>query len=56
MPLVINSLGRGHTHMNTHIDDPHMINFKKPGTCQPAAGAHAWFNNNNNGNNKTSEV
>ena len=26
MPLVINSLGRGHTH--THTDDPHRINFK----------------------------
>ena len=28
-PLVINSLGCGHTH--THTDDPHRINFKKPG-------------------------
>ena len=41
MPLVINSLAHGHTHTNMHTDDLHMINFKKPGTCQPAAGAHA---------------
>ena len=34
-PLVINSLGGGHTQANTHTDDPHRINFKKPGapTC-----------------------
>ena len=39
MPLVINSLGRGHTHTSTHThthtnmhtNDPHRINFKKPG-------------------------
>ena len=43
MPLVTNSLGRGHTHMNTHThihththtnthtDNLHRINFKKPG-------------------------
>ena len=35
MPLVINSLGSGHTHTrthtNTHTNDPHRINFKKPG-------------------------
>ena len=39
MPLVINSLGGGHTHThaNTHTNDPHRINFKKPGT--PAVGA-----------------
>ena len=30
-PLVINSLGRGHTHTYTHTEDPHRINFKKPG-------------------------
>ena len=29
MPLVINSLGRGHTH--THTDNPHRVNFKKQG-------------------------
>ena len=34
MPLVIDSLGSGHTqtHKRTHTDDPHRINFKKPGT------------------------
>ena len=35
MPLVINSLGGRHTHTQTHTcthtDDPHRINFKKPG-------------------------
>ena len=31
MPLVINSLRRGHT----HTDDLHRINFKKPGVHQP---------------------
>ena len=38
-PLVINSLGGGHTHTHTHThahththtDDLHRINFKKPG-------------------------
>ena len=41
MPLVIYSLGRGHTrtHMNMHTDDPHRINFKKPGARRPAASA-----------------
>ena len=31
--LVINSIGRTHTHTqtHTHTDDPHWINFKKPG-------------------------
>ena len=29
-----------HTHTHTHTDDPHSINFKKPGTCRPVAGAH----------------
>ena len=31
-PLVINSLGGSHTHIhvNTHTDDLHRINFKKP--------------------------
>ena len=38
MPLVINSLGRGHTHTNMHTDDPHRINFKKPGAL--ACGRH----------------
>ena len=39
-PLVINSLVGRHTHANTHThtDDPHRINFKKPGVCQPVAG------------------
>ena len=35
MPLVVNSLRGGHTHTrkqtHTHTDDPHRINFKKPG-------------------------
>ena len=47
-PLVINSLWRRHTHTNTHADNPHRINVKKPGACQPVAGvwlAHAWFKN-----------
>ena len=35
-PLVIDSLGGGHTHANTHTDDPHMFNFKKPGARRPA--------------------
>ena len=41
MPLVINSLGSGHTrnHTHTHTDDPHKSNFKKPGTSRPVAGA-----------------
>ena len=40
MPLVINSLGGGDTHANTHThtDDPHRINFKKPGAHWPLAG------------------
>ena len=41
-PLVINSLGGGHTHTNTHThthsDDPHKINFKKPDADRPEAG------------------
>ena len=40
MPLVINSLGRGHT--NTHTDDSQRINFKKPGMRRPGP-ACAWF-------------
>ena len=43
--LVINRLGRGHTHTHTlthtHTDNPHRINFKKPGA--PAWPACAWF-------------
>ena len=43
MPLVINSLGRTHTHTHTytrmHTDNPHKINFKKPGA--PTCGRHA---------------
>ena len=52
-PLVINSLGCGHTDTHTHThtdthrhtdtrmhtDNPHRNNFKKPGVSQPAAGA-----------------
>ena len=42
--LVINSLGGGHTHTHTntdtHTDDPHRMNFKKPGMSRPVAGAH----------------
>ena len=37
MPLVINSLGHGHT--NTYTDDLHRINFKKPGVL--ACGWHS---------------
>ena len=50
MPLVINSLGvdtythtHTHTHKHTHAnkhtdtDDPHRINFKKPGAHRPVA-------------------
>ena len=40
MPLVIDSLGGGHTHTqtHTHTDDPHRINFKKPGAGRHAPG------------------
>ena len=32
-PLVINILGADtHAKTHTHTDDPHRINFKKPGT------------------------
>ena len=31
MPLVINTLGGGHTQTHTYTDDQHRINFKKPG-------------------------
>ena len=38
MPLVINSLGGGHTHTNTHTyRHPHRNNFKKPGAHWPKA-------------------
>ena len=51
MPLVINSLGGGHTHTHTHTqtqtqtqtqththnDDPHRINLRNQ--------VHAWFKN-----------
>jgi len=33
MPLVINSLGDGHTHMHTHTHITDKSNFKKPGSC-----------------------
>ena len=49
MSLVINSLGcrrthththtHMHTHTNTHTDDPHRINFMKPGARRPMASA-----------------
>ena len=46
-PLVINSLGGGHTHTHTHTrvhththtNDPHRFNFKQPGAHRPQAGA-----------------
>ena len=39
MPLVINSLGSGHTQTYTHTyRRPHKNNFKKPGTCQCMPG------------------
>ena len=37
-PLVINNLGGGDTH--THTDNPHRINFKKPGVRWPQASVH----------------
>ena len=56
-PLVINSLGDGHTHTHTYThthththtqtqthtntDNPHRINFKKPGVPRPM---RTWFN------------
>ena len=39
-----------YAHKNTHIDDLHRINFKKPSMCQPVASTHlvwkhlSWFN------------
>ena len=40
-PLVINSLRVDtHTDANTHTDDLHRINFKKPGMHQLVAGLH----------------
>ena len=35
MPLVINTLGRGHKH--AHTKDLHNISFKKPGVRRPQA-------------------
>ena len=37
--LLIASGADTHTHTNTHTNDPHRINFKKPGVRRPAAGA-----------------
>ena len=37
-PLVINSLGGGHTH--THATFADRNNSKKPGMCRLVAGAH----------------
>ena len=50
-PLVINSLGGRHTHANTHThththmhtDNLYRINFKKPGTRWPRAGAYLIY-------------
>ena len=40
MPLVINSLGSGHTRtQHTHTDVCRQGNSKKQGACQPVAGA-----------------
>ena len=39
MPLVINNLGGRHTHKYTHTDIYTETIFKKPGACQPMAGA-----------------
>ena len=49
MPLIIYSLGGGHTythththsHTHTHTDFPHRIKFKKPGMHQ--SKADIWF-------------
>ena len=38
-PLVIYSLGDEHTYTNTHTNNLHRINFKKPDMCQPSTGA-----------------
>ena len=39
-PLVISSLGGGHTHTHKHIyRRPHRNNFKKPGMRRPQASA-----------------
>ena len=52
-PLVINSLGRGHTHTharmhtNMHTDDPNRINSKKPGVTgrrAPGIKIDAYYN------------
>ena len=49
IPLVINSIGGGHTHTHTHTNthtNTHTYrrlntnNFKKPGVCQSADGMH----------------
>jgi len=42
MPLVINSLGGGHTHTHTHTDIADKSNFKKPGMRRLWL-AHTWF-------------
>ena len=43
-PLVINSLGGGHTHTNTHththIHTSAQKQFQEPGARRPQAGAH----------------
>ena len=44
-PLIINNLGADthtNTHIHTHTDDPHRINFKKPGVV---AGTRLVFKN-----------
>ena len=39
MPLVITSLRGGHSDTQTYTYFADKINFKKPGMCQPVAGA-----------------
>ena len=44
MPLVIDSLGGGHTHRQTHIPTREQKRFQETRRVQPSA-AHAWFKN-----------
>ena len=37
MPLAINTLGHGHTHINMQTNDLHRIIVKKPGAHWPVA-------------------
>ena len=47
-PLVINSLGGGHTHTHTnmHTDICRQSNSKKPGMRQPQPGRWLWVQDN----------